>query len=1686
MKKLYQVLFLLCFVFSMTCILEINVHAEDTAPVAMQLDTDYTITPTQEGENYQYFSFTAKKDGRYILSLNENIYSTRLDFLNSYNQEWSSYAYFSEIQNTYRFYMSKGETRQLRMVTEVDNTSSITSYTIKIQSAVQVDLANSTPINEEEETTLSVPYGESYTSYTFIPQKSTRYLIEFDDNSIDSSVETIYDLTNDNYIWSSELAHKALYNLKEGTEYLITIKTNNWNEETTPLSFQIKNALPALKEEATTIVEGSTYTVDFDTNSEHSAFLFTPLSDTRYGFYFEHSDSLSINGEVFDITDGEFSESMNYISTNKLSDTLSASDAFLYKAGRTYLIHISSYNPTYYDEENPPSSHYEFNLLDELQLSLKQSISTTLDQVHNIQITQYQGPSRILFSFTPDHSATYTFTSETNGLISNINYFDITDGSLEYISYGVQNFLQKDRQYLIAVYFNVWNDISSGTYKITCVEDSTPTSLNQIHDIEIVQKQGPYHVYYTFTPDHDDIYDFYSEKANLINTVYCYDITDGSLENVSFNPDIPGYLRSGRTYLIEVNLNCNRTESGTYQIQWIENSSTINLNETQNIEITKNIGPHWVYFYFTPEYTDYYTFNSTQTGLISFIEYYEMIDGNPDWIDFTKASGATLLESGKTYIIQVVFNHKKLTETTGTYPITLISKTESYKAGAQEIELNTEYEVYIKSYNDTQEFVFTPAEDGDYKFFSYSYKNNPKATLYCLGENGQGVVSTHYNNDGGTKRNFKIIQHLEAGKTYLFVCDSISRTDSYRYMLVKYSEEYEKGFAYSDSNASVAFGDEYYDEFSQQVSDKTGSSTLAETLKESWTKFWGGFWHGAFGNSSGNASGNASGNSSGNATGNNAGDEGNATGHGLLTSWSNFWSDLWTSLVTQPAKEQAEANASGNASGNASRNANAIVTTLKQSIIAHLTKSELGETFSAALDNLKTRFWTSFWNNASDTLTGDTTPKFTWDDSECTVTYGDTTITDVTITSAVISAPTCTATGKTKYTATVVIEGKTYTDDHEVTTTATGHDYVDHAAKAPTCTEPGWDAYETCSKCDYTTYKEIPASGHDKVTHEAKAPTCTEVGWNAYETCSKCDYTTYNEIPASGHDKGTHEAKAPTCTEPGWDAYQTCSRCDYTTYKEILATGHNWNDGTLDGDKIIYSCQNEGCTSTLESKADVINDIIDHATTVVDTLKDNNEDLTDQEKSTVVQTVNQVIGKIDTASDVKDNIGMEAVASMDELLIKAQDTVTSSTSNATYKSSGQQEDIEIQGAAFTAQKYVSGLNDAEKNDGSTYNTVVNINEAASPADSVPDFEETDCVLDISLDIVKTTDNGTTAVVDSDIQPAAPIRMTIPVPDEYYGSAFKLYHYKDGKKEEIPFELSSDGKTMTFVVTSLSPYALQGLPTFEWDNEKCTSLVRGAKTETQPTVTLTKKINPTCAKAGKLVYTASINYRDDPYEDTNEITIPATGQHSWDQGVQNGNVIVHTCTVCKQTKTTAAPVTAPTDAKVSSINITGLSHYVAAGKKMKLTATALPENATNKSVVWSSSNTKVATVNQSGVVTVLKKTGGKSVVITATAADGTGAKQTFKITSKKGVVTKVAISGKKILSVSKSMKLKASIKATAGAYKKVKWTSSNPAYATVSSKGVVKALKAGKGKTVKITAMATDGSGKKATIKIKIK
>ena len=152
------------------------------------------------------------------------------------------------------------------------------------------------------------------------------------------------------------------------------------------------------------------------------------------------------------------------------------------------------------------------------------------------------------------------------------------------------------------------------------------------------------------------------------------------------------------------------------------------------------------------------------------------------------------------------------------------------------------------------------------------------------------------------------------------------------------------------------------------------------------------------------------------------------------------------------------------------------------------------------------------------------------------------------------------------------------------------HDLVHHDVKAPSCTEIGWDAYDTCSRCDYTTRKELPALNHDLRQSVITAPTCTETGWAyvkcsrcdyydtpvlpalkhdlrqrvitaptcteegwAYVKCSRCDYFATPLLSALNHDLEQHAAKAPTCTEIGWNAYEACSRCDYTTYVELPA-----------------------------------------------------------------------------------------------------------------------------------------------------------------------------------------------------------------------------------------------------------------------------------------------------------------------------------------------------------------------------------------------------------------------------------------------------------------------------------------------------------------------------------------------------
>lgn len=160
--------------------------------------------------------------------------------------------------------------------------------------------------------------------------------------------------------------------------------------------------------------------------------------------------------------------------------------------------------------------------------------------------------------------------------------------------------------------------------------------------------------------------------------------------------------------------------------------------------------------------------------------------------------------------------------------------------------------------------------------------------------------------------------------------------------------------------------------------------------------------------------------------------------------------------------------------------------------------------------------------------------------------------------------PTCTTAGSYQTVNYCVycsaeIEGSRKT----VAVKALGHDLVKHDAQVATCTSIGWDEYDTCSRCDYNSYKEIAKLDHvggDAAEENRVEPTCDLAG--GYDTvvrCTACNELLSSEhtvIDAVGHDLIDVEAQAVSCTQAGWEAYQYCSVCGYTTKVEIPMLNH--------------------------------------------------------------------------------------------------------------------------------------------------------------------------------------------------------------------------------------------------------------------------------------------------------------------------------------------------------------------------------------------------------------------------------------------------------------------------------------------------------------------------------------------------
>ena len=172
--------------------------------------------------------------------------------------------------------------------------------------------------------------------------------------------------------------------------------------------------------------------------------------------------------------------------------------------------------------------------------------------------------------------------------------------------------------------------------------------------------------------------------------------------------------------------------------------------------------------------------------------------------------------------------------------------------------------------------------------------------------------------------------------------------------------------------------------------------------------------------------------------------------------------------------------------------------------------------------------------------------------------------------------------------------------------------------------------------------------------------------------------------------------------------------------------------------------------------------------------------------------------------------------------------------------------------------------------------------------------------------------------------------------------------------------------------------------------------------------------------------------------------------------------------------------------VQTIAVTGITisgnAKMTVGDSQTLSATVAPENATNKALDWSSSDTSVATVSSAGLVNALSA--GKAV-ITAKAKDGSNVSKTLEITveAKADVkVTTIDFSVNEKMRIGETQTTSATVLPRDASNKAITWAASPETVATISEAGLITAVAKG---TVTITATAQDGSNVKATKTIEV-
>jgi len=627
-------------------------------------------------------------------------------------------------------------------------------------------------------------------------------------------------------------------------------------------------------------------------------------------------------------------------------------------------------------------------------------------------------------------------------------------------------------------------------------------------------------------------------------------------------------------------------------------------------------------------------------------------------------------------------------------------------------------------------------------------------------------------------------------------------------------------------------------------------------------------------------------------------------------------------------------------------------------------------------------------------------------------------------------APGCTEAGKTEGKHCSVCEAVLVAQD---TIPATGHTAEADPAVEPGCTETGKTEGSHCSKCGdtITAQQEVPANGHTIETDAEIAPTCTETGKTAGTHCSVCKavLTAQETIPATGHTDAIDEAIPATCTESGLTEGKHCGVCSTPLVAQELipALGHSFKDGTcvrcgIPGSSVIAPEPElllGGKSVTLTAELD--------AGTTDSTLV---WEIIDGEAfATISQT-----GVLKTKTVTEEQIVTVRVTTADgeakpaEIKVKLVPLATSMTI--------------LQGeATVTGKTIIYNLRDPAAG-------TLTFSAKILPSDAGRSAVWT--CSDRSGAYCSWTDdgNGNVTVTPADTGKLGTVTLTATATD---GSKKKAIVKVNFAGLLLPGELSIinlpedgqlQGKQTLTLKTNLSE--LTGL-----SNKKVSWSLSEASL---PYASITS--------AGKL----TVKEVGNPVEIIVMVTSAA------DPSV-TAQATIRLCPVEGKTTTSEVRIF---DTEGNAVTNTTLPLDIGAnGESLQLKAEAYPVAGT---VLWKSSNVKVATVETladgTAIVTGIKA---GTVTITATADDGSKVSGSVKVTVKKAVYEVSVANGNCDLTGGKSVTLKASFGDEKPTNTKVIWSlrPEDAPYATISSKGVLKAAKVTGKHTVQVTVTSAE-------------